>query len=280
MNRVIRIIAITIAYAFLAVAIVIISMPKLVVFSFQLFDIELNKNDLPIKYIVGIFVRLFGFLIIAVVMKKTKVLCLFKLKWDKKYILISWLFIVYIVFNFEFTRVSTSKIPLLVLMIISCVSIGLFEEILFRGLILGTLLKNLGSSRKGLFFSVIFSSLLFGLVHFNNYFSGKADLVETLCQVGYATFIGVAFSAILIRCDFSIWWCIVLHALFDIGSDITKVETYKIGSSVSTVSNLSISDNVINMFTMIPLLIYGLFLLRKVNINGENTNCYLNVIIL
>lgn len=43
--------------------------------------------------------------------------------------------------------------------------VGLFEEVLFRGLILHAFLHKLGGSKNGVLASVVLSSLLFGVVH-------------------------------------------------------------------------------------------------------------------
>ena len=257
-------------FSALAIIVFLIIIPKIILYCTSLFGFSLDKKDLYIRYILGTIVRVLGILAVIFIMFKVDILRNFKLKWKMKYFLFSMVFIAYIVMNIEFKAISSDKILLLVLMIISCLSVGIFEEVVMRGLALGLLLKAWGKSKKGIYFAVLFSSLLFGLGHIQNYLSGKAGLVTTLCQVGYATFIGVMLAAILIRCDFNLWLCAILHALFDIASGIGDVASYGVVSKSSTIQTVNYFDEILNMSLFLPLLILGLIFLIKVKKIDEN----------
>ena len=257
-------------FSALAIIIFITFMPKIILYCTSFFGFSFDRKDLYVSYILGTIVRTLGIITVVFIMFKFNILRNFRFEWKMKYLLFSLVFIAYIIMNIEFKAISSDKIPLLVLMVISCLGVGIFEEVVCRGLALGLLLKAWGNSRKGIYFAVLFSSLLFGLGHIQNYLSGKTGLVTTLCQVGYATFIGVMLAAILIRCDFSLWWCAILHALFDIASGIGDVASYGVVSKPSTTHTVSYLDELLNMALFLPLLLFGLVLLIKVKKIDEN----------
>ncbi len=101
------------------------------------------------------------------------------------------------------------------LFVLQCLSIGLFEEFAFRGVLLPAVLERYGDSKKGIFLSVVVGSALFGLVHLFNLLEG-AGAGSVLLQIGYSTLIGGMCAIVLIktRC---IWLCVALHAVFDFG---------------------------------------------------------------
>lgn len=256
----------------LIILVFIMILPKAVVKISSIFGTELDSHNLYTRYIVGTIVRVLGILTALFIMRKTEIIRSIRFKWNKKYLLFSLLFIVYIIINISLVSIGSDKIPLAILMIMSCLGVGIFEEVVFRGLALGLLLKSWNKSRKDIYFAVLFSSLLFGLVHIQNYLSGNEELFTTLCQVGYASCIGVMLAAILIRCDFSLWWCAILHALFDIANGFERVASYNTVSTAPAINTVNYSDELLNMLLFLPLLIFGLFILRKVKTINENSN--------
>ena len=125
--------------------------------------------------------------------------------------------------NFPYTALyfGTAKITrldLICLFILECVGIGLFEETIFRGLIQTVALERLQHKPNGIFYSVVASSAIFGLVHLSNLFMG-GNFNSTLLQVGYSFLIGAMLSVTLIKTE-NLWLCVFLHALFDFGGKI------------------------------------------------------------
>lgn len=124
------------------------------------------------------------------------------------------------VVNFPFSALANGsaqvdRSDLTALFLFKCFSIGLMEEILFRGL-LQTLLKDLfRTKKKPLFLTVAVSAALFGLFHLANLFGG-ASLPATLLQVGYSFLLGAMFSAITLKTG-TVWTAVAVHTLFDIG---------------------------------------------------------------
>ncbi len=97
--------------------------------------------------------------------------------------------------------------------LLQCLTVGLFEELVFRGLVLSWLLSYLKHKKYYIWKSIIISSLLFGLMHVFNVFSG-AGLSATLLQVVYTTLTGMMWAAVLILTK-NIWIVVSLHTLYN-----------------------------------------------------------------
>ena len=94
-----------------------------------------------------------------------------------------------------------------------CLAIGLFEEFAFRGVIFLMFAEKRHTTRKGLFWSLILSSAVFGGVHLINIFMG-AGIGPTILQIGYSFLIGAMCSVVLLKTR-NVWLCVVLHAIYD-----------------------------------------------------------------
>ena len=110
---------------------------------------------------------------------------------------------------------------LLPLLILDCLLIGIFEEFAFRGtLFLGILSKHCKTRRQILLTTVICSAV-FGLVHFANLLE-SAGFGATLLQVGYSFLIGGMCSIVLLRTG-NLFYCVILHAVYDFGGRILLI---------------------------------------------------------
>lgn len=160
--------------------------------------------------------------------------------------------------------INTSDKALLLTFITDCLSIGFFEEILVRGSILSLLLYKWGNTRKGIYLSVVCSSLIFSLAHLINLIKNPELVLATLAQIAYAAFLGVLFAALLLRTR-SIWLMILSHALFDFAGNIREIAAGG-GLAVNELAKASTSmANVVSaVIITLPLLIYGLIIIRKV----------------
>lgn len=114
---------------------------------------------------------------------------------------------------FEGNRVGERS--LLGWIVLESLAVGLFEELVFRGMFLPFALRRYARNRKTLFLTVLVSSAVFGLVHLFNLIEG-AGIGPTLMQVGYSTLIGGMCAIVLIRTG-NLIHCVLLHALFDFG---------------------------------------------------------------
>lgn len=253
---------------FIGFIVILLGLPKLISFISSQFGYKLSSKDLMTNYAVGTIVRLIGIVTCFIFMKIIGITKEFKWSFNRKYIAFSWVFFIYIILNFELIDISTNMIFPIIMMIISCLFVGLYEEIVFRGLILSLVLKHWGQTKRGVYFSVIFSSAAFGLMHLINLFDGT-NIISVIAQVFYATIIGIFFSALLLRTNNNLLWCALLHAIYDIASGFGDF----IPKSVHGASNnVDILPVLINLAEFTPLLILGLFLLRKIaSVSSDGT---------
>ena len=96
---------------------------------------------------------------------------------------------------------------------IECGSIGLMEEILFRGVILVVLMQRFPNNRMGYFAAILVSSAIFGLVHLLNLFAG-ASFPDTLLQVGYSFLMGCMWAVVYLATR-NLVFPMMLHALYN-----------------------------------------------------------------
>lgn len=104
------------------------------------------------------------------------------------------------------------------LVVAYCFAIGMFEEFAFRGLFYLMILDGRRKSTGQIFWTTVLSCAVFGLVHLANLFAG-AGVGATLLQVGYSFLIGGMCAIVLLRTG-SIWYCVLLHTVYDIGGTI------------------------------------------------------------
>lgn len=90
-----------------------------------------------------------------------------------------------------------------------CLSVGLFEECIFRGVIFSVLAGCFTQDKKGLWKSYVLSSVIFGAAHLFNGFS-----LGTLLQVGYTILTGGLFGFVLLKTK-NILCCGVIHGLYN-----------------------------------------------------------------
>lgn len=115
----------------------------------------------------------------------------------------------------EGASVSPSWAADLVATALLCAGVGLYEEALFRVLLLGGLLSRHGGTRNGVVASVLVSSVAFGAAHVA--LSASLDpitLAQMLLKTAQAAFIGLLLGAVYVRTH-SLLGVVALHALGD-----------------------------------------------------------------
>lgn len=101
---------------------------------------------------------------------------------------------------------------------LECLSIGLFEEAAFRGVVLLLLAEKRRTTTKGLFLSIILSSAVFGVIHLANILTG-ANPGAVILQIGYSFLIGAMCSVVLFKTA-NLWLCVMLHAVYDFSGNL------------------------------------------------------------
>ena len=102
-----------------------------------------------------------------------------------------------------------------------CLSVGLFEELAFRGCAFTIALeqtKKIASAPIRVLVASVISSAIFGLVHLTNLFAG-ASVGGTLLQVCYSFLIGGMCSIILIKTQ-NVWYCVLCHAIYNFAGGV------------------------------------------------------------
>lgn len=195
-----------------------------------------------------------------------------KIKFHKEGIgtafLLGWLFIAVGVFNLMSSYLSSNKSTLsfpsmqkTIFFTMVMFLIGIFEEVLCRGVILNNMLNRWGDTKTGIIKSVILSSLIFGLGHLVNLVAFPTLIIRTVSQIIYASLHGFLFASIYLRCK-NIWAVVILHAVYDW---LVKVsEIYRPVAVSAAPVDISVLSGLINVMFAIPFALVGLFFLRKV----------------
>ncbi len=138
------------------------------------------------------------------------------------------------------------------LLVLQSASVGLFEELTFRGFLFPHVLR-LFRGRSAVFPAVL-SSAVFAAVHLVNLVSGMSP-AAVLLQTGYSFLIGGMCAVVLLKTQ-CIWFCVILHSIYNLG-----------GTLVPTLGHGTVWDPVTVTFTAvlgIAVLLYMLYLLKTV----------------
>lgn len=171
--------------------------------------------------------------------------------WDKSFsgIALAWPVLIVVAWNIVYHLmegagfVAASAIPGAIL---AGLAPGLFEEVIFRGIIIDRLL----ASGKGVWYSLIVSALLFALVHLTNIVG--MSLANVLVQVAYSLVIGLFLGAVYLASD-DIAAVILAHASTDISNQIFATSP-NVSSAVMVV---------VFLIVLAVLAVYALQLTRK-----------------
>ena len=189
-----------------------------------------------------------GRIIIAVVLAAFFFRCF---HWDKSFsgIALAWPVLIVVVWNIAYHLMSgaefvtASAIPGSIL---AGLAPGLFEEVIFRGIII----DRLRAGGKGVWYSLIASALLFAAMHLTNILG--MSLANVLVQVAYSLVIGLFLGAVYLASD-DIASVILAHASIDISNQI-----FATSPSVSSVVMI-----VVFLAVLAVLAVYALQLTRK-----------------
>lgn len=108
--------------------------------------------------------------------------------------------------NMQLVRTQTAD---MLFFIAYCLSVGIFEECVFRGVIFSVLAGCFSADKKGLWKTYLLSSVLFGAAHLFNGFSAG-----TLLQVCYSTLTGGLFAFALMKTK-NVFCSALVHAVYN-----------------------------------------------------------------
>ena len=147
--------------------------------------------------------------------------------------------------NFQFSSYINGHMELVydqpidfILFGLYCLSVGVFEECIFRGVIFTVLAGLFSKDKKGLLMTFVASSVVFGLAHIFN---------GSILQVGYTILTGGLFAFTLMKTK-NIFCCAFVHAVYNFGGLLfDTAERFGLGSGV-----------VFDMGTVITMLVVSL----------------------
>ena len=193
--------------------------------SLLLYNIKSNKYGSEL-----LLEMLFAFVVLIVMLffKNSYVFTEKKMKFVDSVLLgLPMLIVILINIYFNYSSLETINYPNLINLLLYCTFIGIGEEFLCRGFLQNEFIERFGDSKKHILLSILFSSLIFGLMHITNVLTGQS-LFETIMQVLQATSIGILFGSIYYKSK-NIWSVIFLHGLYDFSimlSDINVIKSY------------------------------------------------------
>lgn len=169
-------------------------------------------------------------------------------------------------------------IGLTLLVVVSCLLIGIMEETLCRGIIFLNMLDKWGASRKGLWKAILLSALPFGLLHLLNLTKtvNGAGIIDVAFQVVYATTYAVFAAVLYLRCR-NMWVLILNHAIIDLAQYtlfliIPSNKLYELEQMGNAASNNLIASCIYYSIFVLGFLIAALIMFRKVTPDKESVN--------
>jgi uncharacterized protein len=191
----------------------------ILMFVLVLIDINVLQNNLDTQMITGSLLRILGGLVFIVIIYGLGHGHIFKIKSLSKAFLIMIPAFIVSINNFPIVAfldgraILTEPIYRIFLFFIESLSVGFFEEIIFRGMILVFLLDKLKEEKNGVMISIILSSLIFGFIHVLNIFNG-ASVNSTMLQIGYSFLVGMMWAVLFLKTG-NLWLTMLLHATFN-----------------------------------------------------------------
>ena len=153
---------------------------------------------------------------------------------------------------------------MIVYFFIITLALGREEELLCRGLLFNSFKIYFGNTKKGVYLSAIFSSLIFGIMHLTNLIWSPSLIISTICQVIYATFVGFLFCVIYYRSK-NLISCMLLHGIFDFTAYFWFSFSDKLFQQTidSNSVDISMGNGVLLILLSSTFVISGIFQLRK-----------------
>ena len=250
----------------------------LIIFALTVLGISILEMAPSVRLAVFTIGQLILFCIVVWLTRKLEVFDIndFRFKGIGKGLLLAWFGILFIVIAFliNFTQIPANSFItpntfyLLVVVLHPFIGTGLFEEVLFRGLVFKILLRKTGDSKRGIVFACVVSSLLFGLVHIFNILAG-APVLPTVINVISAAASGVFFAAVFYRTR-KLLIPILFHGLLNLSHQIydALVSPDVLLQSTGSQAGINIPwPTIFTLFGNLTIVIAGLVLLRNVRPN-------------
>jgi len=178
-----------------------------------------------------------------------------------KYLIpISVTLLIYALVSSNYLNYKNTSISLIIYTLLIAFIQTLSEELIFRGILLNNILKNTNNLSK----AVIYSAILFGVLHLSSLIKTD-DYASVINQVIMATMAGIFLGSLFVFCR-NIYFVAFLHLLINIPAYFKRITATSTIENTNDVS-LSLADTLISSFMVIvlysPLILIGLFILFK-----------------
>lgn len=150
--------------------------------------------------------------------------------------------------------VNLTKPKITGVVVFSQMTIGMVEEIAFRGIILYSFVRIWGDSTWGLIGSVLLSALLFGTSHMAGVAFGKPPLQAMLTSLS-AFEAGIFYGAFVLASG-SIWPTVIFHGLVNAVVNVRLIDKPDFKETVSSGVRMVLLD--------LPIVIYAVYLLLTI----------------
>jgi membrane protease YdiL (CAAX protease family) len=155
----------------------------------------------------------------------------------------------------------------IVFFIIAMFGTGFTEELLNRGIIQNTMYDAFNKNTyKGIFISILFTSICFGLSHYLNLFTTNMSFIDVTIQVIGALGVGMLFGAIYARCN-NLWSVIFIHGFWDL-SILAKNGFF--GGKGPMFNSTNSGIQLYDLILPIVEILLALIIIRKNKLSKEN----------
>lgn len=152
---------------------------------------------------------------------------------------------------------SLDGVKFLCLCFIGTMSIALLEELVWRHIIFGNMIYQWSGRKNGVLSAVVVSSLLFGLSHYMNAFTGGQEFAATSIQVIQAACAGVFLAAVYYRTS-NLLYPILVHGLCDFSN-------FFMNEMLGYDYELLKCDRMIRILFTVLYLFIGIYMMRSSN---------------
>jgi len=140
------------------------------------------------------------------------------------------------------------------LFLFSCLSVAVFEELLFRVFIFNFIYESL-KEKYNLFRIVLITSLLFGFAHFTNFLNSDYETLSVINQILLAFGLGTLLQSLYIRLR-SIIPVVLIHTWLNyFGMYKNKLVPQKVNKSVEILETTSAWSEFVSTFVSISIII-------------------------
>lgn len=142
----------------------------------------------------------------------------------------------------------------------TCLLTGVFEEIVFRGLLQNMICEMGKQEEKQGIFCVFIASVIFGITHILNLMEQPQFIVGTFTQIIYTFCLGMLLGAVYWK-SHSLWIVILLHGLFNFLGQFSVVFE-EVQKEVVIQSDLNLVSGLIQIVVMFPCVVIGKKMLK------------------